>query len=168
MIPVTSTAEILMWKHLNLNVNERWKAWAYEMLETGFDSEHIIELAGIDYSENQFELQELTSKVFDELNLDYVDREKIILDFISFCVNQVLQDKRDLLSTIQDMKNIYNRLDQNWQLSDFALLYWAIEDLKYSEVQWYWPEADRKNINEIVKNYFKSWRDKELEDSSSA
>jgi hypothetical protein len=72
MKPIESTCEILAWKHFNLAVDEKWIQWAVEMLIEGFETEHLIELAGILKPYNQHELRHLTDKVFEELNLDYL------------------------------------------------------------------------------------------------
>lgn len=43
---------------------------------------------------------------------------------------------------------------------DFYLLYFAKDDLNESENQWYWDVADRKNIDEIIKEKFQEYIDK--------
>jgi hypothetical protein len=43
-------------------------------------------------------------------------------------------------------------MDSEYQ--DFALLYWAKDDLLSEEVQWYWDGAGRTNINQIIKEQF--------------
>ncbi len=74
MKPVESTYEIVAWKHLNNSVDEKWSNWAVEMLMGDYETEHLIELAKIEKPYNQFELQELTDKVFLELNLEYKNK----------------------------------------------------------------------------------------------
>ena len=70
MIPVASTAEILAYKALNRDIGRSWVDWAIEMLFAGFETEHLIILAGETEPYNQFKLQELTNKVLSELQLD--------------------------------------------------------------------------------------------------
>ena len=78
MKPVDSTAEILIWKHFNKSVDEKWSFWAVDMMMAGFDTEHIVELAGISKPYNQFELGALTDRVFNELRIDFSDQQSLI------------------------------------------------------------------------------------------
>lgn len=157
MIPVKSTPEILLWKHLNESVDEKWKGWAYEMIKAGFDTEHLIELAGIIRPYNQFELQSLTTKVLDELGLEYANRGKVFDNYIGFIVNGTLEDKRDLMESLRILKELYLRLDDK-RLQDFAMLYWAKADLEYDDVQHYWPEGDKSTMDKIILDYFTNWK----------
>ena len=62
-----STYEILAWRTLDRGIDDKWVDWAIEMLSSGFETEHLIILAGELKPYNQFYLKELTSKVFKEL-----------------------------------------------------------------------------------------------------
>jgi hypothetical protein len=42
-------------------------------------------------------------------------------------------------------------------LYDSYLLYFAQDDLRVSEIQWYWPDATRDNIEEIIREYATKW-----------
>lgn len=156
MKPVLKTYQILAWKCLNRSVNEDWSNWAVDMMMVGYDTEHLIELAGISKPFNQFELKELTDKVFQELNLDTSEEERIILNYASYLINQV-KDTKDIESTLSVLKDLCIELDYNDRLYDFYSLYFAKEDLKYSEIQYYWNDATRENIDQICMEYFKRW-----------
>ena len=157
MKPVKSTPEILVWKHFNLAVDKKWVDWAIEMLIKGYDTEHLIELAGILKPYNQHELRHLTDKVFEELNLDYLNQDKVLTDYITFLGKQVLKGERDLLETLEILKDIYVGNDLLDITSDFASLYWAKEDLIRYEEQGDWPTANRSNIDQICLQYFEDW-----------
>jgi hypothetical protein len=157
MKPVDSTYEILAWKHLNLSVDKQWSNWAVEMMMAGYETKHLIELAGIEKPYNQFELQELTNKVFSELNLDFKNQDKVITDYTTFLAKKVISGKRDLLMTLNDLKDICIALDYDSKIYDFYLLFFAKYDLNYDTVQWYWDGADRSNIDQICIDYFKNW-----------
>ena len=43
----------------------------------------------------------------------------------------------------------------NNSLSDFAMLYWAYQDLQVAEEQYYWEGATRENIDEVIMEYFR-------------
>lgn len=147
----------MLWKHLNLGVDEKWSQWALEMMQAGFDTEHLVELASIEKPYNQFELKELTDKVFEELNLDFSDQDKVVRDYTTYVAREVVSENRSLSRTLMDLKNLCIALDHEKNLNDFYLLFFAREDLKYSEVQHYWNGADRSNIDQICIDYFKQW-----------
>ena len=153
---IHQTYEILIWKLLNRSVDEVWSNWATEMLMNGFETEHLIELAGLEKPYNQFELSELTDRVFKELDIDLKDKNQIVKNYIFFLCQEVIYEKRDLIDTLHKIKMLYLDLDLEI-LINFYLLYFAKEDLNHLEVQWYWDGANRENIDQICLNYFKKW-----------
>jgi hypothetical protein len=157
MKPVASTYEIILWKHLNRDVDEKWSNWAVAMMMAGFDTEHLVELAGIEQPYNQFELKELTDKVFEELKLNYTNQDKVVTDYITYLGKEVLTQKRELLKTLREIKNLCIELDHDYKIYDFYSLYFAKEDLKCDTVQNYWTGADRNNIDKICLDHFKKW-----------
>ena len=157
MKPVESTYEILAWKYLNKSVDEKWSDWAVEMMMAGYETEHLIELAGIEKPFNQFELHELIEKVFLELNLDYKNQDKIVTNYVTFLAKGVLNGSRDMLKTLRDLKDLYIALDYDSKLYGFYSLYFAREDLNHDTVQWYWKGADRTNIDKICTDFFTKW-----------
>ena len=76
---VASTAEILVYKQQNININAQWKDWALEMLMAGYETENLFILAGEDIHCNPFEFAELTDKIFEELHLNEIDSNSIII-----------------------------------------------------------------------------------------
>jgi hypothetical protein len=82
MTTVTSTYEILALKALNRDIDKTWADWAIKLLKQGQDTENLVILAGESPPYNQFELQKLTSKVLDELSLDYSDKDRTIKNYI--------------------------------------------------------------------------------------
>ena len=108
---------------------------------------------------NQFELKELTNKVFNELNLDYTDQDRVVANYVTYLGKEVLQEKRELSKTLREINNLCIALDYDRRIYDFYSLYWAKEDLNYSTVQWYWNGAGRSNIDRICRDYFQNWVD---------
>ncbi len=157
MKPVELTYEIVAWKHLNQSVDEKWSNWAVDMLMADYETEHLIELAGIEKPYNQFELQELTDRVFSELGLDYKNKEKVVSNYVTYLAKEVINGKRELLKTLRDIKDLCIAFDYDRKIYDFYSLYFAKEDLNYTTVQWYWKDADRSNINKICMDYFEKW-----------
>ena len=84
--PVLSTYKILKEKAFNSDIDETWIDWAIEMMEAGFESDNLYELAGISRPYNQFELHDLTNKVLNDLSLDYSDRKLVTKNYVYFII----------------------------------------------------------------------------------
>jgi hypothetical protein len=158
MKPVKSTAEILAFKALNRDINKTWVDWAVEMLMAGFDTENLAILAGEFEPYYQFQLQDLTTKVLNELQLDYSDKEQTIKNYACYLIDKSLDGELDNFKVLDILKDICIELDYERYLYDFYLLYFTKDDLYYSENQWYWDGATRENIEKIITDYFISWK----------
>ena len=160
MKPIPSTAEILAFKMLGHNVNKRWITWDYDMLVAGFESENLVILAGETEPYNQFELQGLTDKVFAELNLSCDNRALVYKNYICYLVAKALDNEIKAANVLDIIKDLYIENNYESLLGNFYLLYYACDDLKYSENQGYWDGATRENIDKIIKDYFMEWKAK--------
>lgn len=158
MKPVKSTAEILAFKALNRDINKTQVDWAVEMLVAGFDNENLVILAGEFEPYNQFQLQNLTTKVLDELQLDYSDKDQTIKNYACYLIDKSLNGELDNFKVLDTLKDICIELDYEKYLYDFYSLYFAKDDLSYSENQWYWDGATRENIEKIITDYFTTWK----------
>ena len=154
MNSVKSTSEILAFKILNRNVNNVWINWAVEMLTAGYNSESLLFLAGENEKTNQFELQNLANKTLEELGLDFSNQEKVIKNYVCFLVSEAILGNKSYLSVLTTLKDLCIELDYETYLYDFYSLYYAQEDLKYDTHQWYWDNANRENIKQIITDYF--------------
>ena len=156
--PVLSTFKILMEKTFNSNIDESWINWAMEMMEEGFENENLFILAGISKPYNQFELQELTTKVLKELNLDYSKQNLVIRNYVYYLISNSIYKTETYLETLRKLKNICIDLNLEHNYMNFYLLYFAKDDLVEQEYQHYWNDANRENINEIITENFKDWK----------
>ncbi len=155
--PVLSTYKILKEKAFNSDVNESWIDWAIEMMQAGYESVNLYELAGTARPYNQFELQELTNKVFRELSLDYSDKTKALKNYVYFLLTTNIDKPEKYNRVLREFRDIYYELDADTEYQDLALLYWAKDDLIYSEFQHYWDGADRTNIDKIIRETFEKY-----------
>lgn len=151
MKPIPSTAEILAYKVLNRNIDEIWINWAVDMLMTGFDTEHLVELAGASVNDGHFELQTLATKALHELNLDYTDKDQIIRNYISYLILLSLDGIMPAIKVLKILYDIYLEFDDEAYLKGFAHLYYAMDDLLIDGVQWY------TDIDSVVRDYFVKW-----------
>ena len=158
MQPSSSTSEILAYKVLNRDIDEKWIDWAVDMLIVGYDTENLVILAGESKPYNQFELQSLTDNVFAELNIDYSNKEKIIKDYARYLIDKALKGEIDSFKVLSILKSICIELDYARYLYDFYSLYFAKDDLLNSDIQMYWEGADKNNIDLVINDYFIKWK----------
>ena len=140
---VASTAEILVYKQQNININAQWKDWALEMLMAGYETENLFILAGEDIHCNPFEFAELTDKIFEELHLNEIDSNSIIILYSLFIVKSVIQspNKNKVSIALNKLEQECINNEYNTFLYDFYLLSNAIDELKALGEQWYWNDA---------------------------
>jgi hypothetical protein len=153
---IESTYEVLAWRVQNRGVDDKWVDWAIDMILAGFETEHLLILAGELKPFNQFYLHDLTSKVFQELGLDTLSIDKVISNYVVYLVSEAKCGRRNPVTVLAILKEFYFNYDLD-DLKEFATLYWAWDDLQYGEVQWYWDGADRSNISNIIQQYFDDW-----------
>lgn len=158
--PVLSTYKILKEKACNANIDETWINWAIEMMQAGYEADSLYELAGTSAPFNQFELQSLTNQVLKDLELDYSDKNKALIDYVYFLLKENLNNKNNYYRVLREFRDIYYEFDMDSEYQVLALLYWAKEDLLYNEVQHYWNGADRSNIDKIIKEQFEIYINK--------
>lgn len=158
MKSIESTAEILAFKALNRNINERWINWAVDMLMAGIETENLVILAGENKPYNQFELQSLTDRILNELDISIDDKDQIIKNYACYLIDKALKGEIQPFNVLDILKDICIELDYESYLYDFYSLYFAKEDLKYSDIQWYWPDANKENIDIIIHEYFIDWK----------
>ena len=152
--PVLSTYKILKEKASNADIGESWADWAIEMMQVGYEAESLYQLAGISKPFNQFELQDLTNKVLNDLQLDYSDKQKTIKNYIYFLLKSNLEKTDKYYEVLKEFRDIYYELDMESEFQDLALLFWAKDDLIYDENQHYWDGANRTNIDKIIREQF--------------
>jgi len=128
------------------------------MLMAGYETEHLIILAGESEPFNQFEMHSLANKVLAELQLDYSDKEQTIKNYTCYLIDKSLDGELDNVKVLDILKDICIELDYEKYLYDFYSLYFAKDDLSYSENQWYWEGATRENIEKIITDYFTTWK----------
>jgi len=154
---VLSTYRTLLAKAFNEDINESWVDWAIGMIEAGYESEHLYILAGQNKPNNQFKLQDLASRVLQELELDHDNKATVINNYVSYLISKSVGHPETYHRTLDELNDIYYGLDMDSQYKDFHLLYFAKDALITDEVQWYWDDANRENIDKIIDEKFHKW-----------
>lgn len=155
---VRSTPEILALKALNRDVDGSWVEWASDMLQAGYDTEHLRILAGEHFLFDQFYLHSLTDKVLSELNLDPSDTERTIKNYAAYLTDRALKGEFNPLQALTTLKDLCIELGYADYLFGFYLLYFATVDLINYGDQHYWEGATKENIEEVTRAHFVKWK----------
>jgi hypothetical protein len=139
-----------------LNLQD-WVDWADEAIVAGYDSQSLRILAGLVPPFDDHEILRLSNKSLVELGIAPLEKEKAIQYYISLLAHQVLVRRISQKHALSKLKELYWTTQNDKRLSDFYLLYYALTDLETDEVQWYWEGANRKNISQIIDDYFQDW-----------
>jgi hypothetical protein len=147
-----STAHLLADKALQETAGQQCVDWAIGMLEQGYESEHLIRLAGMLPLYNHFEVSSLRDRALEELQIRQSNNDSILRQYAAELLSEGLNGGRELNLAIKEVKDLYirNGFDPG-DLKDFYLLYFAYTDLQDSDMQWYWPSGTRENINAIIR-----------------
>jgi hypothetical protein len=157
---IDSTKEILAFSVLNKTIDKKWITWAIDMLCAGIESEHLYILAGEIEPMNQFEAKKLVLKIFDELKIDYNDIEEIIKDYVVYLIQKLFDKETTNIKILSVINQLYLDMNCIEYLFDFSQLYWAKYELINSECTWEWDGATRENIDQIIIEYIKTWKNK--------
>lgn len=136
---------------------EDWVNWAIDMVENGYESEHLYILAGKTSPYNLFEIDDLVEKALAELGIKRPIGNEAIDGYAYYLISQALSGSLQYADVLQHLKNICITLDYYDPLYPFYLLYYAYDDLKVQEEQYYWQGANQSNINSIIESEFKNW-----------
>ena len=107
---VLSTYKILKAKAFNQNIDESWIDWAIEMIEAGYESPNLYMLAGELKPYNQFELQDLTNKVLEDLKLDYSEKDAVIRNYVYYLITNSIDHPGSYYETLRELRDICIKL----------------------------------------------------------
>jgi len=153
-----STAEVLALRTLGRSVDEKWVEWAVCTLVEGYDSPSLRILAGESRPFNQFEMAALVDRIFEELGLrQFGSQAEAAVVYASVRARHLLDGVVPVDVALAEISQMCTDLDYLSAIYDFYLLRFAREDLQTDEVQWYWPDGNRENIDELIKEYCRKW-----------
>lgn len=91
-----------------------------EMMEAGYESKNLYILAGVTKPFNQFELQDLTSKVFQDLYLNYSDKEAMLKNYVYYLISNSIDNPKNYFKILQELRDIC--LDLTWMLGTWIFI----------------------------------------------
>lgn len=131
--------------------------WAIEMLSLGHETPSLLILAGLSKPTNYFETVDYLKAALDELNLKIKTGNEGVLSYSTYFIEQIAKGL-NVKSNLASMYSYSQSRDYEKNIFDFYLLYWAWDDLDYgNEVQSYWPDAVKENIETIVISTADKW-----------
>lgn len=160
MHKVKSTYKVLVEKSLQGGAIELWKDWALEMMEAGFETEHLILLAGLSPHFNRFQLDDIVNKALKELSLDTMSNDEMIYGYVYYLIDQAFNYKLSTKVVLGTLRDLCRDRDYDNELYNFYYLAYAQEELEELGVQFYWEDANSTNIDSIINNEFKEWKSK--------
>jgi hypothetical protein len=144
-------AYILADKTLQQHCGQNCVDWAITMLEEGRDGDFLARLAGMQPPYNHFELADFRDRALLELGVAPLDGPAAIKAFAAERLRLALSGQMELIVAVSAIKELCLEHGHLPELNDFQLLYWAWSDLRDFNEQWYWSDATRENINEIIR-----------------
>ena len=148
---VVTTNRILAEKLLQDSCGQNCVDWAIGMLGQGRDTHHVLRLAGMIPPHNHFEIAELRDKALRELEIPDISVTEAITKFTVELLQAALCGETDMVAALAEVKELCIANDYQGDIMEFYHLYFALTDLQYSDVQWYWPGATAENISAIIR-----------------
>ena len=135
----------------NLAVN-----WAYQLMESGIESETIYMLASFTKPVNSNEVIPYISAVLKELNITEKVGDDATLSEISYYLSEIVCDRKVRIN----LGHVYRiALDTNcaFGLEPFYMLYYAWDELEELGVNYYYGGANKANIESLLKEEAQKW-----------
>jgi hypothetical protein len=131
--------------------------WAVDALVAGHDTGSLRILAGLEPPLDREEVAKLHQKTFIELGISPPPLEAQVRFHITSVLKRMLAGFVTRKETLSGLSHLCIARGHSRDLMDFYLLYHAICDLESGVFQYYWANADRSNIDQVVDEYAQNW-----------
>ncbi len=149
---MASTAQIIAERALQEPCGENCVDWAIGLLESGHDTITICRLAAQRPPYDHFELVPLRDQILTELGLINTSMDESILMYATELLAKADAGTMPLDTAIAEVKDLCIGNDYQDEIYDFYLLYFANADLREQDSQYYYPDANRSNIEQITRD----------------
>lgn len=156
MLP-SRTYEVQSGYALGLVESQAIVTWALDAIVAGFDSKSLRILAGLDGPLDQEEIRRLYSAAFAELGIRPLPEAAHVRFYVTSVLRAMLSGTFGRKEALERLSDLHISRGYDRELTDFYLLYHAKWDLESSEVQWYWEDANRSNIDRIIEEHARNW-----------
>lgn len=151
---VPTTCLVLFQYKQQKGMTEEWKTWAWEMLDKGFYSDALTQLAGEDLNLNPFEFSSLVDSILKDLELDLTD-DNVYYQYVLYIAHQVLKGD---LSSEEGFKTLCQAaIDTNYHptFMDFYYLEDNADLMRHHHLTVIDTDMRPYNISEWMFSYFK-------------
>ncbi|EAZ90760.1 peptidyl-tRNA hydrolase [Crocosphaera chwakensis CCY0110] len=131
--------------------------WGIELLTLGYDSPNLRILAGLTDLNDRWEVTDYVNKTLKDFNISELTGKDAVIAYTSVILKEFLTRKISQERMLRQIEQLYLSWDYLKEIMDFYLLWNAKYDLSYGDVQYYWPDATRDNINRIIKEQAEMW-----------
>lgn len=156
------TSEIFARRYLDHEPDESVINWAEDMATAGFDTHHLAILMGEIAPFNKFEIDHMLDRIHSELQAPQIENsDEATIIVASAKIRRWILGPQNGLSPIYELALLYIAEDSPSYLQDFYLLDHASRLLEEGdEIQFYWPNANSKNIDSIILDKCLDWIEK--------
>ncbi len=153
-----TTPEIAALRILGYSVDSRWIEWAQTMLAEGHDTPTLRILAGELPPFDSWEMRPMVAQTLAELGVTLPSNaEAAALQLARVRVQKIIDGTMTQAEALSSLADVCLSRDYDRNLYDFYELHHALDSLNYQDYQYYWPDADRSNISEVIHNYCLNW-----------
>ena len=140
-----------MRRHMQRSCGQECVDWAIGMLERGVESRSLLLLAGLSPPLNHFEVCALRERALAEIEPPELSIADPVMAYVTEIVAVALWDAGALRLAFNRVTSLAIELGYPPELRPFYNLHFAAQDLLQGDVQWYWPDATRENIDQIMR-----------------
>jgi len=155
---VPFTSEIFARRYLDAMPDLTLVVWAENMVMAGFDSDNLSILLGEIAPFNKFEIDNILDRIQSELKIPQINSRSEAIEIVATArIHRFIRGLTSSASAMSELASLYTHDDETESICDFYLLHYAAIDLKIGEYQYYWPDANRKNIEKVIKARCVRW-----------
>jgi hypothetical protein len=129
---------------------------AESLLENNYNTTNICILAGLTKPFNFFEIKKIILNVKNDLGIPEYKINKAAV-FYSYHLIEEISNGIDVINNLKIVANLSISNEYLSEIFNFAELYWAYDDLLYSDNQYYWEGMNKSNYLDIIINVAKEW-----------
>ncbi|MEA5509757.1 hypothetical protein VB715_08270 [Crocosphaera sp. UHCC 0190] len=131
--------------------------WAVSLLMMDYDSPSLRILAGLTHVNNRQEITYYVDKTLQEFNVYKLEGKAAVLAYTAVLLKDFINGKISQAQGIGEIHQLCLNWDYLEEIFDFYLLWNALDDFRYDDVQFYWPNATKENISNIIREQAKKW-----------
>jgi hypothetical protein len=133
--------------------------WALDLVQQGKETENILILASFSEPIDKYEITPHITRVLNELGLEELTYDNPVQAQTHYHLMEILSDQAIRIN-LSHIYHLFLRNNHPGELLKFYLFYHAWDELDNLGVNFYFPGADKDNIQEVLKQEATKWIDK--------